>query len=99
MSIVLGLPLLVVAKLPLPNDVLGRMEAVLDTCAQVNPTMAAKYQEGKKTLVQGASSQEVAQARATKEYKEAYDQAKAQLDKEPKEQTAKTCAASMEGGN
>jgi hypothetical protein len=89
-------PQLLLAKMPLPNDAFGRIESSLDYCAQVDSKSASKYQERKKALVRGASDQEVAEARDSKEYRGAYDQVTADLSKEPKDQTAKTCAASLE---
>jgi hypothetical protein len=96
LSTALALPPFVLAKMPLPNDSFGRLESALDYCAQVDSKSAAKYRERKSALVRGASDQEVAEARASKEYREAYDQVAVDLSKEPKDQTAKTCAASLE---
>jgi hypothetical protein len=98
LSVVLALPTLALAKLPLPNEIFGRIESSLDYCAQVDSKSAPKYQERKKVLVRGVSDQEVSEARASKEYQEAYDQVNADLAKEPKDQTAKACAASLESG-
>lgn len=93
----IALPQLVLAKMPLPNEAFGRIEGALDFCAQADTGNAAKYQEQKKVLVQGASDDEVAEARASKEYKENYDAATEEMRKQPKEQTKKTCAAALEG--
>ena len=94
-----ALPQLALASLPVPNDVFGRMEGALDFCAKVNPQSAAKYQEQKKVLVQGASEKEVAEARSSKEYKEGYDSAKDEMGKQPKDQAVKACAAALETKN
>lgn len=93
------LPQLALAELPLPNDVFGKMEGALDVCIQVNPQSAAKYQEQKKALVQGASEKEVAEARASNEYKAAYDSTTDEMNKQPKDQAAKACAASLDAKN
>lgn len=90
---------LALAKLAVPNDAFGSIEASLDFCAQVDPQSASKYQEQKKLLVQGASDQEVAEARASKEYKDAYDAVTEEMGKQPKEKAKKTCAAALEGKN
>jgi hypothetical protein len=91
----LALPSLVLAKMPLPNDAFGRLEGVVDFCAQADPQSAAKYQEQKKVLVQGATDEEVAEARASKEYKDGYDEATQEMGKQPKDQVAKACAAAL----
>jgi len=93
---VLALAPLAVAKLQLPNGLFGKIEGALDFCAQANPQGAAKYQEKKKDLVQGASEKEVAEARASSEYKEGYDSATEEMSKQPKDQAVKTCAAALE---
>lgn len=99
LSAVLLLPVLALAKLPLPNDAFGKVEGALDFCSQADPPSAAKYQEKKKLLVQGASSQEVADARASKEYKEGYHAATDEMSKQPKDQVKETCTAALEGSN
>ena|SRR5215472_5849692 len=96
LSAVLALPSLALATLALPNDAFGKIEGALDFCSKADPKSATKYQEKKKLLVQGASEKEVAEARASKEYKEGYDSATNDLAKEPKEQVAKSCAAALE---
>jgi hypothetical protein len=99
LSAALMLAPLALAKLAIPNDAFGTIEASLDFCARVDPQSAAKYQEKKKFLVQGASDTEVAEARASKEYKDGYDAATEQMGKEPKEKMKKTCAAGLEEKN
>lgn len=93
------LPQLALPELPLSNDVFGKIEGAPDVCTQVNPQSAAKYQEVKKVLVQGASEREVAEARASREYKEAYDLTTDEMSKQPKDQAAKTCTAALETKN
>lgn len=92
-SAILVVTSLALAKLSVPNEVLGRVEGALDFCSQADPQSADKYQEKKKALVQDASEQELAEARASKEYKENYDAATEEMGKQPKEQAKKTCAA------
>lgn len=84
------------AKLPVPNGVLGKIEGALDFCSQADAQSADKYQGKKKAFVQGASDEEVAEARASKEYKENYDAANDEMGKQPKDQAKKTCAAALE---
>jgi hypothetical protein len=83
--------------MPLPNAAFGRIEGALDFCAQADTGNAAKYQEQKKVLVQGATDEEVAEARASQEYKDGYQASTDELGKQPKDQAKKTCAAALEG--
>ena len=59
----------------------------------------AKYQEKKKAFVQGASDNEVAQARASKEYKEEYDSAGDEMSKKPKDESRTLARSALEGEN
>jgi len=93
----LVVPQLVLAKLPAPNDSFGKMEGILDFCAQADSQAASKYQERKKVLVGDATEKEVAEARQTQEYKDSYQGMTAELAKVPKEKTVKACAAYLEG--
>ena len=93
------LPQLALAELPLPNELFGTLEGQLDFCSKVNPQSAARYQEPKKILVRGASEKEVAEARASKEYKEGYDSVTEDLSKQPKGEAAKMCAEALETKN
>lgn len=95
LSAVIALPQLALAKLP-PNSALGQVEGTLDFCAQVDPQSAAKYQELKRLLVQGEPEKEVAEARKTTEYKEAYDAISEALGKVPKDQAVKACTSLLE---
>jgi hypothetical protein len=96
-SAILALAPLATAKLPVPYEVLGQVEGALDFCSHADPQSSDKYQEKKKAFTQGASEKEVAEARASKEYKENYDAATEEMGNQPKEQTKKTCAAALEG--
>jgi hypothetical protein len=91
------IPQLALAKLPLSNDAFGRIEGTLDFCAQTDPQAAPKYQERKRSLVRDVPEKEVAEARKTQEYKDAYQWVSAELAKVPKDKAAETCAASVEG--
>jgi hypothetical protein len=94
---VLVLAPLALAKLPYSNDAFGRVEGTLDFCAQSDPQSAAKYQERKKAMVQGVSEQELADARATDEYRGAYDSTSTDLAKLPKEKVVEACTAFLKG--
>jgi len=95
-SAVLVLAPLAVGKLPVPNETFGRIESALDFCSQADPDSASKYQERKKALVQEASEQEIAEARASKEYKDGYEATSEDMGKQPKEQVKKTCTAAIQ---
>jgi hypothetical protein len=95
LSALLALPNLALAKLP-PNSALGQVEGTLDFCAQIDPQSAAKYQEFKKALVQGEPEKDVAEARKSSEYKEAYDAISEALGKAPKDEAIKACTSLVE---
>jgi len=91
------IPQLALAKLPMPNDAFGRIEGTLDFCAQIDSKSAEKYQEQKKVLVRDVPEKEVAEARESQEYKDAYTWISDELAKQPKDKAVKACAASLEG--
>jgi hypothetical protein len=78
------------------HDIYGRIEATFDFCAQANPQAAPQYQERKKAMVEDAPEQEVAEARSTDEYKDAYESTSAQLGEAPKDQAVEACKAAVE---
>jgi hypothetical protein len=92
------LPQLALAKLPFSNDAFGRVEATLDSCTQADPAGAPEYQERKKALVRDVPEKEVAEARASQEYKDAYDATTTEIGKQPKEKVVEACAASLKDG-
>ena len=96
LSAAIALPQLALAKLP-PQPALGQVEGTLDFCAQIDQRSAAKYQEYKKILIQGVPEKEVAEARKSTEYKEAYDAIGEALGKAPKDQAVKACTAFLKG--
>jgi len=91
------LPTLLLAKLPFSNDAFGRVEATLDSCTQADPAGAPKYQERKKALVKDASEKEVAEARGSQEYKDAYDATTTEIGKQPKDKVVEACTAFLKG--
>jgi|SRR5215470_2760882 len=96
-SAVLTVAPLALATLSVPNAVLGKVEGALDYCAQADPKSADKYQEKKKEFVKGATDSELAEARASQDYKDGYQSATDEMSKEPKDEVKKTCAAALEG--
>jgi hypothetical protein len=96
-SAVIVIPQLALAKLPFTNNAFGKVEGILDFCAKADPPSASKYQKQKKALVKDVPEKEVAEARQSQEYKDAYDAVGAELGKEPNQKVAEACAASLEG--
>jgi hypothetical protein len=84
------------AKLAIPNDILGKIEGALDACAKANPQSASKYAAKKKELTQGATDQELAEARASDDYKQGYAAGADEIEKQPKDEAKKACAAALE---
>jgi hypothetical protein len=76
---------------------LGTVEGTLDYCKQVDAPAAAKYEERKKILVRDVPEEEVAEARASEEYKRAYEKIDAELGKVPKDKMVEGCAAYLKG--
>jgi hypothetical protein len=54
-SAILILAPLALAKLPVPNGILGRVEGALDFCSQADSGSVEKYQAKKREFVQGAT--------------------------------------------
>jgi hypothetical protein len=67
--------------------------------SQIDSGAAARYRKQKQLLVCDVPEKEVAAARATTEYKEAYAWISDELGKLPKDKAVRACSASLEGGN
>ncbi|HWX91868.1 MAG TPA: hypothetical protein VNY29_04475 [Terriglobales bacterium] len=96
LSALLALPNLALAKLP-PNSALGQVEGTLDFWAQIDPLSAAKDHQFKKVLLQGEPEKDVAEARASSEYKSAYNAIGEALGQAPKDKAIKACTSLVEG--
>jgi hypothetical protein len=92
LSSMIALSQLALAELP-SKAALGQVEGTLDFCARVDTQSAAKYEEQKKRLVKDVPEKEVAAARESTEYKEAYDAISEALEKGPKDEAAKACTS------
>jgi len=90
-------PQLALAKLPFSSEAFGKVEGTLDFCAQADPPAAPRYQEQKKHLVRDVPEQEVAEARSTQEYKDAYEWVSAEIGKQPKGKVVEACTAYLNG--
>jgi hypothetical protein len=89
------IPQLTMAKLPFANDTFGKLEATVSFCSKLDPEGAAKYQGLGKLLVQGVPEKELAEARKTAEYKEAYEGMGTELDKVPKDRAIEACTSAL----
>jgi len=81
------------ANLPFSNDAFGKVEGMLDFCAQTDTAAAPKYQERKKMLIKDLPEKEVAEARASQEYLDAHQEITTELEKLPKEKVVEACTA------
>jgi hypothetical protein len=99
LAVALLIPELALAKLPFSNELFGKVEGTLDFCAQIDPHKAEKYQEKKKLIVKDLPDNEVAEARASEEYKAAYQSTTEEAAKAPREEAAKSCSAALESKN
>jgi hypothetical protein len=80
------------ADLPFPKDAFGKIESVLKFCAKADPKSAPLFEARDKMLVNDVPEKSLAEARASSEYRDAYDAASDSLDKATKEEAAKTCS-------
>ena len=90
LSTALAVPQIFAAELP-PPAALGQMESVLDSCSKANPQSAADYKKQRERLVQGVSEKDLAEVRASDEYKGAYKEISDRFEKESKEEAVKAC--------
>ena len=79
---------------PLDARALGIAEALLDYCAQNDPTAAAQVRARLKQLVQGASKEALALARRSPEYRSAHDSEVAFVGKVDSRNAHRLCAQS-----
>jgi hypothetical protein len=89
--VALALPQLALADLPFSQDALGKIESVLKFCAKENPKSASLLEAQGKMLVNNVPEKSLVEARASAEYKDAYDVTADSLEKATKEEAAKTC--------
>jgi hypothetical protein len=94
LAALIAVPQQFAATPPLPPPVLGQLEASV-FCIQADTKFADKYKELGKKLVADMSEKEVAEARASAEYKEGFNTMTAQLRELPKEKAVDACRASL----
>jgi hypothetical protein len=85
------------ADLPMSRPALGQLEGILNFCAKVDPSMAKQYQERSALLLGKASDKDLADARDSDEYRQAYDAVSAELAKVEKDHAVQTCNAMARG--
>ena len=90
-------PQLALADLPVNKQALGQVEGILKFCAQASPQLAKSYEEQAALLIGKASAQELAEARKSSEYKQAYESIRDQLSKLDKEDATQACSSAAQG--
>ena len=88
LSAALTVPQVFAAELP-PPAALGQMESLLDSCSKANPQSAPDYKKQRERLVQGVSDKDLAEARASDEYKGAYKEISDRFEKESIDEAVK----------
>ncbi len=96
LCLAIGVPQLALAELPVSKQTLGQVDGILKYCAQANPRLAKSYEEQAALLIGKASAQELAEARKSDEYKQAYDSIRDQLSKLDKEHAAEACSGAAQ---
>ena len=86
-----ALPPPALAEIPVDGEWLGKLQSVLDFCAQRNPPAAMRYRTLAKQMLQNATAQEVTEARRMSGYREAYEANRAALGELPKQDVIGTC--------
>jgi len=75
----------------LDSEAMAKLQSALDFCSQRNPAAADRYQEQAKRFTQGATEDEVAQLRASEDYKSAYESGLAALREVSEQDAAGAC--------
>jgi len=90
LSTVLAVPQIFGDELP-PPAALAQLESLLDSCSEANPQSAPDYKKQRERLVQGVSDKDLAEVRASDEYKGAYKEISDRFEKASKAEAVKTC--------
>jgi hypothetical protein len=90
LSAALAAPQVFAAELPAPAA-LGQMESLLDSCSKANPASAADYKKQREHLVQDVPDKDLAELRASDEYKGAYNEISERFEKASKAEAVKAC--------
>ena len=79
--------------MPGGNQALGQLDAIVNYCSSLDPALQRAGQQRLSAITGKASAQELADARSSDEYREAYDAVTAQLNGLDREQSAQQCRA------
>ena len=90
-AVLIAVPQMAPAAPPMEPMTLGGLEATVDFCKQVDSKSAAKYDELDKKFTEGMTEKEIADARASKDYKDAHAAITAALKKTPADKAVETC--------
>lgn len=80
---------------PPSPQLLGMAEAIIDKCAEIDPTNADRYHGRAQIVTQGASIEAVARVRKSDEYKEAYGSTADSLSAVSATDAVKACRGSL----
>ena len=92
LALLLGSPLLA-AEVPGGNQALGQLDAIVNFCSSLDPALERAGQQRLAVILSRATSQELADARSSDEYRETYAAITAQLNGLEREQAARECKA------
>lgn len=90
LSTVLAVPQVFAAELPAPAA-LGQVESLLDSCSKANPESAPDYKKQRERLVQGVSDKDLAELRASDDYKGAYKEISDRFEKVSNDEAVNAC--------
>jgi hypothetical protein len=82
---------LLAAEVPGGNQGLGQLEAIINFCSGLDPALQHAGQQRLSSITGKASFQELADARSSDEYRDAYDAMTAQLSGLEHQQAAQQC--------
>jgi hypothetical protein len=94
LSAAIELPAIALAKLP-RNPAFGQLEGTIDYWTQADASLAAKYHEAKKRVVDDAQEKEVAEARKSKNTKRRITQWAELLQKSPASKSSRLAAVCL----
>jgi hypothetical protein len=97
LSLALAVPQFALAELPVSSQTLGQVEGILSFCTKMDSGLAKYYEQQSRALVGNATAKELAEARDSSEYKEAYEAINAELEKVDKERAADSCSSVVHG--
>jgi hypothetical protein len=89
------LPQFAFATSTISGPALGTVDAIYDFCIKVDPDDAANFRAQEASLVNGISPKTVSGVHGGSDFKKAYDFITDLLNKMPKHDLAKTCAAGV----